>query len=728
MSTGSSPSRLLSESLGNFHISSPTKFKSYVENDQFEGSNFNSQTKDTTSGKNYVRKLGNWSVNYGTVQQHGTDAENAEPPQWKQYMDEQAAHQDLHDKDRDALDPRSNLVVTSSLSDISLIPTNTFKHRAPKPANVDSNMDSEYSVVRDGDSAVDTDVDPAREALGVFNNVLRHQKSNFFSQEPENMNAKSISEEYDSTSSAASTSSYDSFDPSLSPSLRQRPSEPPKAMSKGPSRPLQQAGSPRRTLKLITPEDAGMIFNYKEGVWDQPSNAADMSTSGAQDESSQSKIVSFKLPRTRPERSIVDDTPLSTPQVDRKFLSQGDFIEESQSRSTSDKSTSTMRHISPMPADTTHNLVDNVTSVSEVDSSFRIAKSAVISALVDTIPRKEAWEHVTELSLKNRGLGSLVGLKEMTPGLVELNVSENNINSLQGAPPRIVRLCCSNNRIGSYCRLDGLEHLEDLDMSHNLLSTNLSLLAGCLHLRDVNLAQNSIVSLQGLSESRARVETLNLARNRLIGPLDFAEFVSLERDRPNFLTHLRELDLSGNKITRIKNLHLLKNLRVLKLDGNPLESLTGNNSSSLRNLGLLGCSALESLGHFPQLRILRVSGESLQIKELPETLEHFELVNSPPEAIPWDILPTVLRKLRLTRVGIQELPKQLATRCAGLHTLSIAENDLKSWARLIERLPGNLQMLDIRKNPLSQFQEEADRRSMTEVVALALPSLKRICL
>ncbi|SCU84166.1 LANO_0C00628g1_1 [Lachancea nothofagi CBS 11611] len=720
MSAGSSPSRQLSESLGKFHISSP-KFKPYVENDDFQDSEFNSQVQGIPSGKSYVSKLGNWSVNYGTVQQHDADSENVEPPQWKQYMQEQEERQDLRRKAFKGLKPRDDLVVTSSLSDISLIPTNTFKNRGSRPPNVDS----ERSVVQDRDSAIDTDVDPAREALGVFNNVLRHQRSNFFTEEPQDQSARSVSEEYDSTGSTGSSSSYDSFDPSVSPSLRQRDSEQPKLNSNGFSKP--QKTSPRRPLKLITPEDAGMVFNYKEGVWDQPSAAVDASTSGAQDESSEAKIVSFKLPRTRPDQSIIDDTPLSTPRMDQKFMAY-DETDNSQSRSTSGKSTTTMRTASVMPADTTHNLVDNVTSISELDTSFRIARGAVVSALVDTIPRKEIWERISELSLKQKHLDSLVGLNDMTPAVSELDVSHNKINSLQGAPVHLVKLCCAHNRIGSYCRLDSLEHLEDLDLSHNLLSTNLSLLAGCIHLRNVNLSQNGITSLQGLSESRARIETLNMSRNRLIGPLDFAELASLDAHKPNFLTYVRELDLSGNKITRIKNLHLLKNLSVLRLDGNPLESLDGNSSRSLRTLGALGCSALRSLGDFPRLRILRASGESLQILKLPETLEHFELVGAPSEAIPWGSLPPALRRLRLNRTNINELPKHFAAQCPGLQSLLISENDFKGFTRLMERLPGNLQVLDIRKNPLSQLQQEIDREAMTEAIALALPTLKKVFL
>ncbi|SCU79827.1 LAME_0B00518g1_1 [Lachancea meyersii CBS 8951] len=721
MSAESSPSRQLSESLGKFHISSP-KFKPYVENDDFRDSQFNSHVQGIASGKSYVGKLGNWSVNYGSVQQHGHNSENEEPPQWKQYMQGQARLEEPRKKAGKGFDPRDNLVVTSSLSDISLIPTNTFKNRATRVQNVDS----EGSVAQERDSALETDIDPAREALGVFNNVLRHQRSNFFTEEQVVQPERSVSQEYDSTGSTGSSSSYESFNPSLSPSTRQRGSEPPDSRSN--ALPKQQQVSPRRPLKLITPEDAGMVFNYKEGVWDQPSATGDASTSGAHDDSTQDKIVSFKLPRTRPEQSMMDDTPLSTPKVDQKFRIQDFVLEEPQSRSTSSKSAATLRNTFLTPADTTRNLVDNVTSVSELDTSFRISKSAVVSALVDTIPRKEIWEHISELSLKQKQLETLVGLADMTPRLVDLDVSHNKMNSLQGAPSNLITLCCAFNRIGSYCQLDNLTHLEDLDMSHNLLSTDLSLLAGCLHLRNVNLSKNSISSLHGLAETRARIETLNVSRNRLIGPLDFAELVSLEPHKPNFLSHVRELDLSGNKITTVRNLDLLKNLKVLKLDGNPLESLEGNTGCSLRVLSLSGCTALRTLGSFPHLRVLRVSGESLQAQHLPETLEHFELVGPSSGMLLWDNLPLMLRRLQLTRLCIEELPTQLATRCTGLHTLVLAGNELKSLTRLVERLPGNLQVLDVRKNPLTHFQSDTDRKTMMEAMALALPVLKKVYL
>ncbi|CEP64890.1 Nud1p LALA0_S14e01574g [Lachancea lanzarotensis] len=721
MSAESSPSRQLSESLGKFHISSP-KFKPYMENDEFRDSQFDSQAQNFKSGKSYVGKLGNWSVNYGTVQQHGHNSENEEPPQWKQYMQEHAERQDPQQNGMKSFNFKDNLVVTSSLSDISLIPTNTFKNRGTKLQNVDS----ESSVVQERESALETDGDPAREALGVFNNVLRHQRSNFFAQEQENRPERSISEEYDSTNSTGSSSSYDSFNPSLSPSMRQYGSEPPKSSSSGV--PKQQQVSPRRPLKLITPEDAGMVFNYKEGVWDQPSAAGDTSTSGAHDDSSQDKLVSFKLPRARPEQSMMDDTPLSTPKVDHRFMPQISVSDEPDSRSTSGKSTATLRTAFLTPADTTHNLVDNVTSVSELDTSFRIAKGAVVSALVDTIPRKEIWERIRELSLKQKRLDSLVGLSDMTPQVLELDVSHNKINSLQGAPSNLVTLRCAFNRIGTYCQLDDLPHLEDLDISHNLLSADLSLLASCLHLRNVNLSKNSISSLQGLADCRARIETLNVARNRLIGPLDFAELVSPDLHTSGFLSHICELDLSGNKITAIKNLHLLTSLKVLKLDGNPLESLEGNTNRSLRVLSLIGCSALRSLGSFSHLRVLKLSCESLQQQQLPETLEHLEMVGPSPTTDLWDSLPFMLRRLQLRRMCIHELPPQLAARCTGLHTLVVAENDLKSLTALVERLPANLRVLDVRNNPLSQFQSDKERKTLTEMMALAIPVLRKVYL
>lgn len=720
MSSKSSPSKQLSESLGRFHISSPSKLKPYMENDKFQDKAFDSQGRYPRNGRSYVDKLDSWSVNYGTVQQHGVDSENAELPQWKQYMQGQV----VAEKGSQELHAPADLVVTSSLSDISLIPTNTFKKRGTRlPVDETHQLDPENNTTQEKDTELD--IDPAREALGVFNNVLRHQRSNFFNDDEQKLNSpvRSVSDGYET----GSNSSFDSFDPPLSPSIRQ-------SNKKQPHQPRNEARkeSPRRPLKLITPEDAGMVFNYKEGVWDQPSATVDVSTSGAQDESSQSKIVSFKLPRTRPETSMVDDTPLSTPKVDLKFLSRNRSGENTQVPAGVDKAVRRASRVtSLLPADTTHNLVDNVTSVSDLDTSFRISRGAVVSALVDAIPRKENWEKVRDLSLERRDLESLVGLDEMAPSVLELNVSHNKLNSLQGVPKHTISLCCSHNRIGTYCRLDALEHLEDVDLSHNALSTNLSLFAACLHLRNINISQNGVTSLQGLSESRLRIDTLNIARNRLIGPLDFADLLSSDQE-PNFLTHLRELDLSGNKITTIKNLHLLTGLRVLKLDGNPLETLVGNTNKSLRSLTALGCTALRELGDFPQLRILKLSGESLQIQRLPESLEHLELTGitgaSSSVMVPWNILPHMLRKLRLSRLGFEELPPEFATHCPALDALIITDNELQSAANLFERLPVNLRTLDVRRNPLTQFKAESERKMLAEAAAMAAPNLKKIFL
>ncbi|SCW01445.1 LAFE_0D12728g1_1 [Lachancea fermentati] len=725
MSGEASPSRQLSESLGQFHISSPSKFKAYAKNNEFKDAEFDSQLKPTDTKKSYIEKLGNWSVNYATVQHRETDDENRSPPQWKQYMELQSAQ-----KAPQETQSHADLIVTSSLSDISLIPTNTFKNRGQRPHLEESD-------------------DPAREALGVFDNVLRHQRSTYLNgTEPsaadavnrhgENSNKEFNDDEYETTSN----SSYDSINDTMSsPSLRQAQKTNPIPSSSSEAQPSE----PRQGLKLITPEDAGMVFNYKEGVWDQPSTNVDASTSGAQtstlenDDNSSSKIVSFKLPRVRAQEASgvaeasldasVDDTPLSTPKVDSKFLMRPRAMKAS------------TKAAAQTGADTTINLMDNVTNVSELDTSYRLTKGAVMSALVDAIPRKESWDHVISVDLSDRTLESLVGMDRLVPALQVLDVSHNRLNSLQGAPQRLLALRCAHNKLAAYCNLDELPHLETVDLSHNALSTNLSLLSGCLHLRRADMSHNAITSLRGLG--RAALDTLRVARNRVIGALDFADLVS---DDSSSWMQLRELDLSGNKITSLKNLHLLRELRVLRLDGNPLETLQGNSSSSLRTLTLRNCTALRELGDFPRLRVLRMHGGSFAAHALPELLEELELTGyrsqdaadtgpgsnrtltnpSPETTLLPGLLPPFLRKLELVAGAHRELPERLQIRCPGLHTLVVRDNQLTSAHALLERLPINLRVLDLRGNPLVQFANDAERDRFLRMVSLALPTLSRM--
>lgn len=779
MSTEYSPSRSLTDTLQRFHITSPgksrlygdgsdgigignnnnnnnnnNKFKDYVENNEFEESKFDTQLEEVQpppkSAKSYISKLNDWSVNYGTVQQGKLNTqENEEPPQWKMYLKPEEKNQEST-QTRNKQNSLSDLIVTTSLSDISLIPTNTFKRR-----NGNSKMLS--------DEITD---DPAQEALGVFDNMLKHQKSAnqplLRGRDPTVVDIEDDGQSYQSSESSSSdTSYYHENDPSsISPSLKEH-----RTVYQGSTAVASQAPSgvaqSHNGLKLITPEDAGMIYNYVEGVWDKPPTHQDVSSrtldSGTQsnvtnatttetatvtsfededdDESSLNKSVSFKLPKTKIDKKhesalqneiseeFVDNTPLSTPRIDSKFTVTPTAPSENHQKK--GKKSVVQRQLLNTAAtgDLTTNMVGNVTDVSQVDTSFHLSKSAVVSALTDVIPHKESWDQMRHVDLSRKALESIVEMDELLPNVTTLNLQANKLNSLTGVPTKTMVLNCKENRLGSYCKLDHLVHLEEVDLSYNKLGNNLSIFSHCLHLKKVNVSHNSITSLHGLGQSR--LLALDLSHNRLIGVLNFEQLV----DHDEAWTYLEELDLCGNKLTGLKGLHLLSNLRVLKVDGNPIETIGGKNSR-LRTLSARQNPALKDVTFesFPYLRILRVNGESLDIGEkgLPQTLEELEVVGG--SRFSWDCVPPFLRKLSLRAAGIDRLPPGFIAWCPNLHTLSLRDNRLASVVGLVEQLPPHLQRLDLRGNPVTQFASDHDRRLFREAVMALLPELHRVVL
>ena len=179
----------LAETLENFHITSPLKQNSSKAADMKNQRKRNSELKPYKENENplpqqfgsFLGKMDEWSVDYGTVKASKTEpvvdssskksvlmlrqgaldddlVEKDPQAQWKNYL-LKAKGKNHSNFQKDT----SDLVVTASLSDLSLIPTDTFKKRE-----------------RIDVSSISQETDPAKEAKSVFNNVLKHQRSNYF--------------------------------------------------------------------------------------------------------------------------------------------------------------------------------------------------------------------------------------------------------------------------------------------------------------------------------------------------------------------------------------------------------------------------------------------------------------------------------------------------------------------------------------------------------------------
>ena len=383
-------------------------------------------------------------------------------------------------------------------------------------------------------------------------------------------------------------------------------------------------------------------------------------------------------------------------------------------------------------------------AAAEVDDRYALAVKELVKILTDVNEDEPFWEDLKQLDLHSRSLASLHGLQDFCAHVQEIDVSNNVLGQLHGAPVTVRRLNARSNQLSSLTSWNHLMNLQYLDVSNNQLD-NLDGLGTLVHLRELRADDNDITRLDGVFELDGLLK-LQLRRNKL-QYLDF-ELCQLHR--------LTSLDLCGNQITGIDHLHKLESLDELKLDGNDLKSglkieraMTRVTTLSLQHCGLehlevasfpalqnlnVDDNRLAHINDLSQIQNLRVL--SMQRQSLPED-ETISVLDGPLDAhvirlsgnkIPLMNLSTnflSVRHLELASVGLTELPNDFGLRMPNLRTLNLNFNSLKDIRPLlnIERLEkltvcGNrlhrlrksvatfskmvgLQTLDLRDNPLT---------------------------
>ncbi|QLG73130.1 hypothetical protein HG535_0E02140 [Zygotorulaspora mrakii] len=816
-----SPSKGLVEELASFHITSPLRHqgasqlatgrgvnvKKYVPNNDFADSKFFSYLGDSNS-KSYVKKLGNWSMSYGTVQQKPKsltqnnpellsesnddqqkfrDFENVEPPQFKQYLEnnnvqKQGVAKHHGQAEQNYRGPESELILTASLNDISGIPTNTFKRHNNKKrisppdhnsgsGHVNNNSDERSQNVDHVESFSDDedDIDPALEARGVFDNILKKQKSNyeFNRNDPIDMQVGDLQEKY--VSDTGSSSYLGETPSSLSPNVDGQQNVKP-IFEKNKKVLVEKMG-------LIKPEDVGLVFNNIDGVWYKPApRNQDISSSRTTDntfgnDNSDSKNSITTMPAEIPRATA---TTRAFPTV---IASASDNVSSGRSSTaytTQSENNATVRELAAEKHKTqrtmaasrasepsknsapNHEVLSDAGEEQEEDDNFddtpldvpqinprfmpfdhqnRLAprdtdaapdlvniphrhhnmnKKELIKILTDAIPRSQNdWSQVMGLDLSRKGLTQLDCLAEMLPNLTDLKLCANELVDFAGVPPNVMDLDLSNNQITTnYCSksLPRLLHLQTLNLSHNSLDYNLNFLSPLRHLCEVDLSFNRISSINdnlGLS----RIKKLNLSNNEIAGTIDFEKLLQYHTnvycDKAVCWSTVQELDLSNNQITGLRNLSALVNLKLLILDNNPISTVTDTRSSaSLETLSLINTHAKLSRVDISHYTQLK----HLRI-DLHQRVSHF-----------WDetTLPPDLQALHLQNGQASQLPR-LSTLPVTLQNLSLRNvRGLRSLPReLPARLPF-LKTLDITGNDFTSWFRIIERIPTFQLRALVL--------
>ncbi|KAH3673321.1 hypothetical protein WICMUC_003781 [Wickerhamomyces mucosus] len=245
--------------------------------------------------------------------------------------------------------------------------------------------------------------------------------------------------------------------------------------------------------------------------------------------------------------------------------------------------------------------IQHVTNISELNLSFSQLKRALISALHETIEPKLNWDKITALDLSNKELLSVKSLNEILPNLKDLNLDNNELTSLEGLLPSLKNLSLANNEItGKSLNFNTNQfHLQTLELGGNQIN---SLLQFQLleNLRELRLSVNNINQLISLPS----VQVLDLSSNDISGELDFTHL-----DFKNLI----ELDISDNKISKVKNLNAPQ-LRILNLDKNTdLDEITiPSKLNNLRRLSLLSNRKLPiiEVSNIKLLKALHIEGST----------------------------------------------------------------------------------------------------------------------
>lgn len=236
----------------------------------------------------------------------------------------------------------------------------------------------------------------------------------------------------------------------------------------------------------------------------------------------------------------------------------------------------------------------NPSSLRQVHGTFALATEDLIKHITDVEPYEPYWEHVRRLVLRQKGLITLHKLNEFCPRLEELDVSDNDIGQLSGIPSTLRTLKIPRNCLSNLTPWSHMINLQYLDVSGNDIET-LDGFASLIHLRELKANDNQIRNIDGILDLNGLL-SLKLSNNSITA----VDFEGSE------LTRLRDLDLSHNCLTSVRNVEWLPSLATLDVSANQISRFDSTASLiSLRTLKLSE-NKLEALDAraFPSVSLL----------------------------------------------------------------------------------------------------------------------------
>ena len=188
-------------------------------------------------------------------------------------------------------------------------------------------------------------------------------------------------------------------------------------------------------------------------------------------------------------------------------------------------------HLSPLP-DFTINQIDEsfnrdirhvaeqrgVLCLRDIDSTFGLATEQLIKNVTDVEPYEPYWDWIRHIDLKGKGLITLHDLDQFCSRIEKLDVSDNELGQLNGAPTSLRDLDISRNCLSNLTTWAHLINLQFLDVSGNQLES-LAGFAELVHLRELRVDDNKLTSINGIFDLDGL--TVLKARRNCLQRIDF---------------------------------------------------------------------------------------------------------------------------------------------------------------------------------------------------------------
>ncbi|KAL8733554.1 MAG: hypothetical protein Q9181_003524 [Wetmoreana brouardii] len=382
----------------------------------------------------------------------------------------------------------------------------------------------------------------------------------------------------------------------------------------------------------------------------------------------------------------------------------------------------------------------------EVEGQLSLAVQDLVKKLTDLEPYEPYWDYIRHVQLRNRNLRSLHMLDEFCGHVEDLDVSNNELDQLNGAPHTIRHLKARGNCLSNLTSWGHLRNLQYLDVSGNQIQ-DLVGFHDLVHLRELRADDNQIKSLEGLLELDGLIK-LRLRNNRVrsvnfdvcnlarLTHLDVRRNELCEVTHVHHLLALKNLDLGENKLQMISLPEVSRSLEHLELSNNQLHDLDIGQLPHLRSLNIDRNSIrrINNLTSHPCLEVLSWREQFLDGDSPDASIQHQECHNVRELSLSGNILPTFapdvhmlnLQHLELASTGLQSLSDDFGAKCPNLRVLNLNFNALtelrpllgiiklerlylvgnrisrlRRTTSVLDRIANQLAELDLRQNPLT---------------------------